>query len=353
MPNEMDAIVLHGPNNARYERVPVRQPDATEVLCKVAAIAICGSDPAIVSGKYEGLWPPSYPFVIGHEWAGEVVATGPGVTNFNVGDRVSAEAHKGCGYCRNCSIGRYTICENYGKPETGHRHYGFTAPGGYAQYCTISTRAVHKLPNSISFEAGTMVDTSGIALNAVKRGRVYSGDTVAVIGPGAVGLIAMQCAKTLGATTVIALGRAGPRLEMATKLGADQVVDVNTNDPVKSVKELTGGRGVDVAIESAGTADAIRYTFEIVKRGGRIVLAGVSGRVEIPIVTDRIVQDDLDISGIRSNPNCCEEVIPYIASGRVKVQPLITHVLPLRDFNRALEIFTKRLEGAIKVVLQP
>jgi len=353
IPNKMNAIVLYGPNDARYEMVATPQPGPMEVLCKVRAIAICGTDPGIVSGKFKGMWPPSYPFIIGHEWAGEVVALGPGVSNFKVGDRVCAEAHKGCGYCRNCMVGRYTICENYGKLETGHRHYGFTAQGGYAEYCAISTRSVHHLPDSVSFEVGTQVDNAAVALYAVKKGRVYSGDTVAVVGPGALGLLVTQCAKTLGATTVIAVGRAGPRLEMSKKLGADEVVDVTREDPVKGLKELTGGKGVDVAIESAGKPDAIRYTFDLVKRGGRIVLTGLSGRTEIPIITDRLVLDDLDVSGIRGNPNCCDEVIPYIASGRVNVQPIITHVVPLRDFGRALEIVTKRLEGAIKAVLRP
>jgi L-iditol 2-dehydrogenase len=349
----MSAIVLHGPNDARYERVATPKAGPMEVLCKVRAIAICGTDPGIVSGKFKGMWPPSYPFIIGHEWAGEVIELGPSVTDFKVGDRVCAEAHKGCGYCRNCMVGRYTICENYGKLETGHRHYGFTAQGGYAEYCTISTKSVHHLPDNVSFEVGTQIDNAAVALYAVKKGRVYSGDTVAVVGPGALGLLVTQCAKALGATKVIAVGRAGPRLEMSKKLGADEVVDATAEDPVKRLKELTGGKGVDVAIEAVGKPDAIRYTFDLVKRGGRIVLTGLSGRTEVPIIPDRLVLDDLDVFGIRGNPNTCEEVIPYIASGKVNVQPIITHVVPMRDFSKALEIVTKRLEGVIKAVLRP
>jgi L-iditol 2-dehydrogenase len=349
----MHAIVLYGPNNAKYETVPTPEPQPTEVLCRVRSISICGTDPGIFSGKFKGMWPPTYPFIIGHEWAGEVVGLGSGVTDYRIGDRVAAEAHKGCGFCRNCMVGRYTICENYGKSEKGHRHYGFTAQGGYAEFCAISTKSVHRLPDNISFEEGTQIDNAGVALYAVKKGRVNSGESVAVVGSGALGLLVMQCAKALGATTVIAVGRAGPRLDMAAKLGADAIVDVTKDDSAKRVKDLTGGKGVDVAIESAGTPEAIGYTFDVVKRGGRIVLAGLTGMAEIPIITDRIVLDDLDVSGIRANPNCCEEVILYVASGRVNVKPLITHILPLSDFSRAMEIVTKRIAGAIKVVLKP
>lgn len=217
----------------------------------------------------------------------------------------------------------------------------------------FSIKSVHHLPDIISFEAGTQIDNAGVALYTVKRGRVYSGDKVAVVGPGALGLLVMQCAKALGATKVIAIGRAGPRLDMATKLGADATVDVTKDDPVKRVKDLTDGKGVDVAINSTDVPEAIQYTFGLVKRGGRIVLAGLTGGKEIPIITERIVLDDLDVSGIRGNPNCCEEVIAYVAAGRVNVQPLITHVLPLKDFNRAMEIVNKRIGGAIKVVLKP
>lgn len=353
IPKQMSAIVLHGPNDAKYETVPTPEPEPMEVLCRVRSVAICGSDPGIVSGKFKGMWPASYPFIIGHEWSGEVVAVGSGVTNFNVGDRVAAEAHKGCGFCRNCMVGRYNICENYGSSDTGHRHYGFTAQGGYAEYCAISTRSVHHLPDVVSFDVGTQIDNAGVALYAVKRGRVYSGDTVAVVGPGALGLLVMQCAKALGATKVIAVGRAGPRLNMAIELGADATVDVTKEDPVRRVKDLTDGAGVDVVINLTDVPEAILYTFGLVKRGGRIVFAGLSGGKEVPINIDKIVLDDLDVSGIRANPNCCEEVIPYVAAGRVKVQPLITHVLALSDFDKAMEIVNNRIGGVIKVVLKP
>ena len=145
IPREMNALVLTSPGQFEIQRVPVPAPAPGEVLCRIRAVAICGSDPEIIRGDLAGTWPPAYPFTPGHEWAGEVVAVGAEVVGFAPGDRVAGEAHKGCGYCRNCLQGRYNLCENYGRPETGHRHYGFISPGAYAQYNAYSIRSVSPL----------------------------------------------------------------------------------------------------------------------------------------------------------------------------------------------------------------
>ena len=126
IPDKMKAMVLTGPGTWELQEVDVPVPGRGQVLCRIDAVAICGSDPEIIHGGLPGIWPPSYPFIAGHEWAGTVAAVGPDVLDVEVGDRVAGEAHKGCGYCSNCLKGRYTLCLNYGKPETGHRHYGFT-----------------------------------------------------------------------------------------------------------------------------------------------------------------------------------------------------------------------------------
>ncbi|MEM3430290.1 MAG: alcohol dehydrogenase catalytic domain-containing protein [Candidatus Bathyarchaeia archaeon] len=357
IPKEMKAAVLTGPGNVRIDTVPVPTVEPFEVLCRVRSVAICGTDPKLISGKLREYTipcpiPPKYPFIAGHEWSGEVVKLGPGVDEFKIGDRVAAEPHKGCGVCRMCLTGRYTICENYGKIEKGHRHYGFTVNGAYAEYMAISIKSIHKIPNSMSFDEGAMVDTAGVCLYGLKRGRVSPGDRVAIIGPGPFGLTALQLARTLGAGETIVLGRTGPRLAMAEKLGADIVIDVLKEDPVKKVREITHG-GVDVAVECVGTADSIRVAFGIVRRGGRVSLIGSSAGLEVAIDFSRFPLEDIEMIGVRADPNTCEEVIPLIAHGQVKVKPLITHKFPLTQFNDAFETFTKRLGGAIKVVINP
>ena len=137
IPKKMKALLLTGIETFELREIDTPEPGPGEVLAKVEAVAICGTDPKIVKGAFKGLWPKSYPAIIGHEWAGTIVKVGSETFGFSVGDRVAGEPHKGCGYCRNCMTGRYNICENYGNLESGHRHYGFTAPGAYANILRV------------------------------------------------------------------------------------------------------------------------------------------------------------------------------------------------------------------------
>jgi L-iditol 2-dehydrogenase len=354
MPDEsMDAIVLIGPNEFEVRKVGVPSAGPAEVLCKVHSVAICGTDKEIISGNFlKRGWPRGYPYTPGHEWSGEVVSLGEGadLLGFRIGDRVAGTAHCGCGYCRQCAIGRYTLCENYGHEERGHRHYGHYSTGALRQYHNSSVKSVFKIPDSMTLEEGALVDAASIALHAVKRGKVMPGDTVAIIGPGAQGLLAAQCAATMGASQVIVVGR-GQRLQKAAELGAT-VVDNSLVDGPQAVRDLTDGRGAHMSIDTAarGTspADAVHMT----RKGGRVALIGVPLEgCELPL--QRIVLEEMDVFGVRANPGTCAEVIPLIAAGRIDVAGVTTHTFPLRDFRRAYETFTQRIDGALKVLIQP
>jgi L-iditol 2-dehydrogenase len=350
IPKKMTALVLYEGGKFQIETIDVPQPEEDEVLAMVRAVAICGTDPKIIKGVFKGLWPKSYPAVIGHEWAGEIVRVGPHVRTKKVGDRVAGEPHKGCGFCRMCLTGRYNICENYGNLEAGHRHYGFTAPGAYAQYIVCSEKTVHVIPESIPFEEATNVDTAGTALHGVKRGRLLPGEDVAVIGPGAVGLLSFQFAKALGAGRVFVVGRKH-RLQLAKEMGA-LAIDYEAGDPVQQVKERTEGRGVDMAIDCAGTVDTVQQAVAMTKKGGRMVMNGFPP-APVPLPVTQMVMDEKDLLGVRADPNTCEEAIPLIANGTVKIKPMISHLFPLVEFEKALKIFSERLEGAVKVIVRP
>jgi len=344
IPKKMNALVLQDVGKFRIESVDVPQPAEDEVLARVRAVAICGTDPKIVKGVFKGLWPKSYPFVIGHEWAGEIVQIGRSVRRVKVGDRVAGEPHKGCGFCKNCMTGRYNLCENYGNLEAGHRHYGFTAPGAYAQYIACSEKTVHKIPDSVSYEEATNVDTAGTALHGVKRSRILPGDDVAVIGPGAVGLLSFQFARALGAGRVFVIGRKH-RLQLAKQMGAIGI-DYEAGDPVKQVKDQTEGKGVEVTIDCAGSLESVPQAVAMTKKGGRVVMNGFPpAPVELNIT--QIVMDEKDLLGVRADPNTCEEAIPLIANGSIQIKPMISHVFPLEEFKKALKIFSERLEGAV------
>lgn len=352
IPAKMDALVLTGPGTFEVRMEPVPQPGPGEVLCKIRAITICGSDPEIIRGDIAGFWPPHYPFIAGHEWSGEVVALGEGVTNFTIGDRVAGEAHKGCGFCSRCLEGRYNLCRNYMKPETGHRHYGFTNNGAYAQYNSYSVKAINRIPNELSFRAGALIDTAGIVAHAMELTGITIGGTVAVIGPGPIGLIAIRLARALGAARILAVGR-GPRLNVAAS-SADQIVDFEKNDPVETIRTLTDGLGVDEAFECSGAKGTFNQAVRMVKRGGRIGLLGVPPKdvvEELPFAY--MVANEIAVFGSKANPHVSERIIQLCASGQLPIKDLITHNFPLNEFRTALDTFIHRRDGAMKVVIEP
>ena len=354
IPETMKALVL--PEAGKYEvkdGTPVPKPEPFEVLCRVMAVAICGSDPELVHGGLAGYWPPSYPFIPGHEWAGEVVAVGEGVNALEVGDRVAGEAWKGCGHCNNCVAGHYNLCMNYGKPETGMKHYGFRNQGAYAQYNAYSVKSVHKMPETVSFQEGSLVDTAGVGAHGAELTGITRGGTVAVIGPGPIGILAMRTARLMGASRIIAVGR-GTRLEAAGRLAADDLIDYTKVDPVETVWKLTGGLGVDQAFEASGAEGTFAQAVLMLREGGAVGLLGVPpATVMEKIPFKHVCRNEIGIFGVKANPNVSDQVVSLIASGQLAVKDLITHVFPLDDFPEALETFEKRKDGAVKVVIEP
>ena len=347
----MRAAVTRDWNDIRVEEVPVPALEQGEVLVRVGACGICGTDLKIVAGVYKGSWPPSLPFIQGHEWAGTVAALGDGVTSLQVGDRVAAENHKGCGTCANCRRGRYNLCEVARSKGKAYKLYGHSAQGAFAEYAARPAGLLHKLPDVVSFEEGTIVNQGALGLHAIRRCRIEPGDTVAVIGPGLVGLITVQLAKAVGATRVIVVGR-GPRLDLARELGADDVVDISKTDTVEAIRSLTDGRGVDCAFECAGAPESVVASINSVKRGGRVALIGLTGNKEVSFNTDRIALDEVDVFGVRSSPNAYPELISLIAAGKVNVMKLVSRVYPLEQIDEAFAAFRNREGGAIRMVIK-
>src|SRR3954463_15337271 len=252
----MRALVVTAPDDFAVRDVDRPSPGPFEVLCRVRAAAICGTDPHIIQGHYPGFWPKDWPLVPGHEWCGDVVELGAGadVLGWQTGTRVAGTSHAACGYCRRCIEGRYNICENFGV-EGLHAQYGHNAPGSYAEYVVHSVRSVFAVPDSLSDEEAAMLDPAAIALHTVVRGGHRPGDTVVVVGPGVMGLLAADGAHALGAGRVVVVGR-GRRLAKARELG-HEVVDFSTADPVQSVRAATDDLGADVALECSGAPEAV------------------------------------------------------------------------------------------------
>ncbi len=351
LPATMLAAVTKDWNTICVEPVPVPVLAPGEVLVRVRACGICGTDLKIVSGVYKGSWPPALPFIQGHEWGGTVAALGEGVTGLQVGDRVTAENHKGCGVCFNCRQGRYNLCDVARTRGKGYKLYGHSAPGAFAEYAARPAGLLHGLPDSVSFEESTIVNQGALGLHAIRRCRIEPGGTVAVIGPGLVGLITLQLAHTVGAVRVIVVGR-GPRLALARELGADEVVDYSAGDPAEAIRVLTGGRGADCAFECAGTPASVAAALSVVRRGGRVALVGLTGNKPVELNTDRLTLDELDVFGVRSSPNAYPALIDLIAAGKVNARKLVSRTYPLERINEAFEAFRQRENGAIRMVIQ-
>jgi L-iditol 2-dehydrogenase len=347
----MRALVVHEPNEFSVEDVPEPRPGPFEVLCRVRAIAICGTDPHIIGGDYPGFWPKEFPFIPGHEWVGEVVELGAGAAElgWETGTRVAGTSHAGCGFCRLCVEGRYNVCENYGD-ERLHRQYGHYTQGAYADYVVQSVKSVFPVPGELGDDEAAMLDPASIALHTVKRGGHRPGDAVAVVGPGVMGLLVAECARALGAARVIVVGR-GERLERAAQLGHEPL-DFTAEDPVDGVRQRTGGRGPDVALECSGDPESVGRCVEMVRKGGRVAVIGIPLE-PAPIPLRRLVLDEVELTGVRANAGEMPEAIALVAAGRVRLRELVTHRFELEDFAEAYRVFTERVEGALKVIVRP
>lgn len=353
IPETMKAAVTHGAGDVRVEHVPVPAHEPDLVLVKVAACGICGTDIHIYEGHMRPMWPPRYPFVQGHEWAGEVAAVGRRArTSLQVGDRVIMEPTIGCGGCATCIRGDYHICENAAKPDGGYRLLGHTADGAFSEYGVAPPANLHKMPASMGWEDAVIVNQVVIALHAVERAGMAPADTVAILGPGLLGLSVLQLVKMMGASRTFISGR-GYRLEIAKELGADCVIDIEKEDPVEVVMEQTGGRGVDLAIECAGPPATMRQAVDMVRRGGRVVLEGINGGQEASFLTDRIVLDEISIFGGRGSPNCYPRAIQIMADGHIDTKKMLTHTFALDDFAEAMRMFKAREDGVMRVMLTP
>jgi L-iditol 2-dehydrogenase len=347
----MRALIVHEPNRFSVEDVERPRPGRYELLCRVKAIAICGTDPHIIQGDFPGFWPKAFPFIPGHEWTGEVVELGEGAADlgWETGQRVAGTSHAGCGFCRLCVEGRYNLCENFGD-ERLHRQYGHYTQGAYADYVVHSVKSVFAVPDELSDEEAAMLDPTSIALHTVKRGAHSPGDTVAVIGAGAMGVLVSECARALGAGRVLVVGR-GARLEKAASLG-HETIDFTEEDTVVAIRERTGGRGADVVLECSGDPVAVGQGVEAVRKGGRVAAIGIPpGAGSVPL--RRLVLDEVEVVGVRAAAGEMPEAIALVAAGKIALRELVTHRFSLEDYAEAYRVFTEREDGALKVIVRP
>jgi threonine dehydrogenase-like Zn-dependent dehydrogenase len=356
IPDRMKARVLGDPDALMLREKPVPVPAHAEVLVRIDAVAICATDLEIIhSGSPASILgglPFNKNFTPGHEYMGTVAALGPEVDEFALGERISVEIHAGCGQCKRCRQGMYTSCLNYGKPEKGHRANGFTTDGGFAEYAVNHINTLARVPDSMSDAEATLVVTAGTSMYGLTElGGLVAGESVVVIGPGPIGLLAVAVAKALGASPVILSGTRSKRLAIGQQLGADRVVNINDEDAVEVVRQLTGGIGADYVVECAGTEATINQAIHMTNRGGKICLAAFP---HDPVTMDlaHLVKNNIYAYGIRGEGrSATRRAMALMAEKRFDATRIHTHTFALADLPTALRYARERVDDAIKVVV--
>jgi L-iditol 2-dehydrogenase len=363
IPDMMKAWVLGDPGQLTFTEKKVPVPKKAEVLVRIDAVAICATDldniyhgpPALIQGgpPFNKNWTP------GHEYMGTVVALGPGVDEYKIGQRISVEIHAGCGQCKRCREGMYTSCHNYGlnygDVDKGHRANGFTTDGGFCEYQVNNINTLVGIADEMSDEEATLVVTAGTAMYGLTElGGLIAGESVVVTGPGPIGLMAVAVAKALGAQPVILTGTRDNRLAIGTALGADHVVNIRKEpDVVAAVRKLNGGKGVDYVVECSAASDAVNEAVRMVNRGGRVCLAAFPHEGVVPVDVAHIVRNNIYLYGIRGEgKSATHRAEAFMRQRRFDATKIHTHTFALADLPEALRYAKDRIDDAIKVVVK-
>lgn len=342
----MKAAVLHGVHDLRLEELPDHRPADNEVLVHVKAAGICGTDVHMWAGtNTEG----TFPFIPGHEWAGEVVEVGKDIRAYSPGDRVVAEVPIKCHVCDNCKDGLDpNMCPDF-------ELFGFSweCPGGMAEYTLAREERLFRLPDNVSFEEGALVEAVSVAYHGVwgPGGGVAPHDRVVVFGAGPIGLFAMLACKASGAPVIVVEPQPF-RQEMARDLGADIVLDPTSGDVVEQVLDHTGGRGATLVLECSGSNGALETVLDVVAKQGRIVLIGQSVGRKIPIEIGKSILHGATIAGSSGSPYYFPKTLAFMSRRLVDLMAAVTHQFPLDEIQEAFELGKAGLNSA-KILLLP
>ncbi len=333
----------HGGKDIRIEDAPKPRIKRGEALIRVRAVGICGSELHVYEGISKRRVPP---LVMGHEFSGEVAEVEDGAAGIQKGDRVAVEPIIRCGTCEQCARGRSNICSNM-------RLMGLHMTGAFAEYVAVPAEKCYKIPDNVSFEEGSTAEPLSVGLHAVNRASIGLGDAVVVLGAGVIGLMSVQAAKIAGAAKVLVTDLFDYRLKLARKLGADAVINVKEEDPVKVVMELTDGKGVDAILEAVGIQKTMQQAMTMVKKGGVVTAIGMLAKTMELEMLDAVVRETELKGSYGYTPGEFKSALGLIGAGRVDVKSLITHVFPLRDIVKGFEALSEKKEGVVKVVIKP
>ena len=342
----MKALLLSEYRRLEIADLPVPQPGAEEILVRVAACGICGSDVHGYDGSSGRRIPP---LVMGHEAAGIVAETGAHVANFKPGDRVTFDSTVYCGECANCRRGEMNLCDN--RQVLGVSCGDYRRAGAFAEFVVVPARIAYKLPENLSFEEAALLEAVSVAIHAVSLVPIGRESTALVIGAGTIGLLVQQALRAAGCGRVFVTDLDPTRLKLSKDLGATQVLQSGPQ-LARDIAELTNGTGVDVAVEAVGINATVAAAIDNVRKGGSIVLVG-NVTPEVTIHLQKVVSRQLRLQGSCASCGEYPRAIDLMSKGVIQVKPLITALAPLEDGPRWFERLYKGEPNLLKIVLTP
>jgi L-iditol 2-dehydrogenase len=336
------ALLVDRPGSARITSLERPSPGPREVLVAVHSVGICGSDVEILEGTRPAPY-VRYPIVPGHEWAGRVEAVGAGVEGLAPGDPVVAEGFRSCGACARCREGLTNLC------SAEYAETGFTHAGACAEAVCVPSRLVHRLPADTDLEAAALLEPAACVANGLLSVDLRPGLEAAVVGSGTLGLLAVALLRLTSPRRLALAGTRAHRLVLGRALGATEVVDTRAADPLDAL-----GGGFDLVFEATNRPEGAQLALRLARRGGTVVLEGISGREEPGLSADLIPLGQLRVQGIFGASSAAWAwVVDLFATGALDPRPLVTHRFPLEEFESAFDTLRDRESGALKVELAP
>jgi len=336
---------LIAPREFRTAQQEIEEPGPGEVLVRVDAVGICGSDLHAYSEGAVGDSPCKYPMVLGHEPAGTVVKAGAGVSGWSPGDRAALEPAIYCYHCEMCRTGHHNICTNIRFLSTPGN------PGFFREFVNLPVASLLAIPRGISMELATVVEPLAVAVHSMKFAAIQPGETVAVIGAGPIGLLTIACLKVGGAGRIFAVEPVAHRRAMAERMGADAALDPADIDVVRQIHADTANRGVDCAIDCAAKSDTTNQAIRAARYGGRVLLTGIHSEVMVPFEVSPMRRKELAIFNVRRSNHNSEAALDLLVNRTAWFAPLVTHTRPLDLIAEAFSIAESYCDGVGKMVV--
>ncbi|HWB84335.1 MAG TPA: alcohol dehydrogenase catalytic domain-containing protein [Bryobacteraceae bacterium] len=343
----MQVAELIAPGEFRLAQQKIEPPGAGEVQVRVEAVGICGSDLHSYSEGAVGDTPCRFPMVLGHEPAGTVVQTGTGVTGWFPGDRAAFEPAIYCYHCEFCRTGHHNVCE----------HIRFLStpgdPGFFREYVNLPAASLLGIPKQISLDQATLIEPLAVALHSMQFADVRLGETVAVFGAGPIGLLTIACLRAVGARHIWAVEPVAHRREMALQIGAAEALDPDSVDVVHQLRDATGQRGVDCAIDCAAKANTTNWAIRAARNAGRVVITGIHSEVVVGFEMSPMRRKELAIYNVRRSNHESEAARDLLASHLDWFAPMLTHTRPLARISEAFSVTKRYADGVVKMIVKP